>query len=419
MVRNKVHCEQKEVNMKQEKQTIDSSMSLSKQRKLQRQKEIAHQKRQKKINKILGIVVVVAIIAGVGSYVGYKIYRNATKIVASDDYSKYIADNGFIDGVTATEAIDLCDYTGITVPLSDVEYTDESVESDIQSQLEQHKTLDKKTTTAIADGDKVNIDFVGTVDGVEFEGGNSKGEGSDLTIGSGTFIDDFEQQLIGHKAGDAVTVNVTFPDDYSNDPTLAGKDAVFQVTINGLYVKPEFTDAFVKEYLSDYASTVEEYKTYLKDTNYNTNLDKWLSDYLVKETTVKSYPKKYLSQLAATMKNSDYNYYESMKSYFAAMSPDYANKSFTEYIGMSEVDYDKQLRSAAKETAKANLIYQAILEKEGVTVTVDDYKEYMLGKGATEEDYNNQIKQYGTGYSVQQMVKVKALEILKGMVTVQ
>ncbi len=405
--------------MKQEKQKIDSSMSLSKQRKLQRQKEIQQKKRQDKINKIIGICVIVAIIVGIGSFVGYKVYRNATKIVASADYSKYIADNGFIDGVTATSAIDLADYKNITVPLSEVEYSDESVEADIQKQLEDNKALDKEATAAIADGDKVNIDYVGTVDGVEFEGGNSKGEGYDLVIGSGSFIDDFEQQLIGHKVGDDVTVEVTFPEEYSQNPDLAGKDAVFQVTVNGIYVTPEFTDEFVKENLSDYATTADEYRTYLKETNYNTNLEKWISDYLVKETTVNSYPEEYTAHLAATMKNSDYNYYETMKAYFANYSADYANSSFEDYMGMSEAKYDKQLKTTAKENTKATLIYQAILENEGVTVTLDECKAYLLENGTTEDGFNTQLEQYGTGYLVQRMVQVKALEIVKGLVTVQ
>ena len=405
--------------MKQEKQTNDSSMSLSKQRKLQRQKEIQQKKRQDKINKIISICVIAAIIVGIGSFVGYKVYRNATKIVASADYSKYIADNGFIDGVTATSAIDLADYKNITVPLSEVEYSDESVEADIQKQLEDNKELDKKATAAIADGDKVNIDYVGSVDGVEFEGGSSKGEGYDLVIGSGSFIDDFEQQLIGHKVGDDVAVEVTFPEEYSQNPDLAGKDAVFQVTVNGLYVTPEFTDEFVKENLSDYATTTDEYRTYLKETNYNTNLEKWISDYLVKETTVNSYPKEYTAHLAATMKNSDYNYYETMKAYFANYSADYANSSFEDYMGMSEAKYDKQLKSAAKDNAKATLIYQAILENEGVTVTLDECKDYLLENGTTEDGFNSQLEQYGTGYLVQRMVQVKALEIVKELVTVQ
>ena len=90
------------------------------------------------------------------------------------------------------------------------------------------------TSLVIEDGDTVNIDYVGSIDGVEFEGGNSNGAGADLTIGSGRFIDDFEEQLIGAHPGDTVEVNVTFPEDYGNEE-LNGKDAVFEVVINGIY----------------------------------------------------------------------------------------------------------------------------------------------------------------------------------------
>lgn len=86
----------------------------------------------------------------------------------------------------------------------------------------------------IEDGDTVNIDYVGSIDGVEFAGGSSNGAGADLTIGSGRFIDDFEEQLIGAHPGDTVEVNVTFPEDYGNEE-LNGKDAVFEVVINGIY----------------------------------------------------------------------------------------------------------------------------------------------------------------------------------------
>lgn len=90
------------------------------------------------------------------------------------------------------------------------------------------------TSLTIEDGDTVNIDYVGSIDGVEFEGGSTNGAGTDLTIGSGLYIDDFEEQLIGAHPGDSVEVNVTFPDDYQQE-NLQGKDALFQVTINGIY----------------------------------------------------------------------------------------------------------------------------------------------------------------------------------------
>ena len=95
-------------------------------------------------------------------------------------------------------------------------------------------SLQTDTFLTIEDGDTVNIDYVGSIDGVEFEGGNTKGNGADLVIGSHTYIDDFEEQLIGHHPGDSVDVTVTFPEDYGKDE-LNGKEALFKVTINGIY----------------------------------------------------------------------------------------------------------------------------------------------------------------------------------------
>ena len=90
------------------------------------------------------------------------------------------------------------------------------------------------TSLTVESGDTVNIDYVGTVDGVEFEGGSTNGSGADLEIGSGSYIDGFEDQLIGAHPGDTVDVTVTFPEDYGVDE-LNGKEAVFTVTVNGIY----------------------------------------------------------------------------------------------------------------------------------------------------------------------------------------
>ena len=95
-------------------------------------------------------------------------------------------------------------------------------------------SLQTDTSLTIEDGDTVNIDYVGSIDGVEFQGGNTKGNGADLVIGSHTYIDDFEEQLIGHHPGDSVDVTVTFPEDYGKDE-LNGKEALFKVTVNGIY----------------------------------------------------------------------------------------------------------------------------------------------------------------------------------------
>lgn len=119
--------------------------------------------------------------------------------------------------------------------------TDTDTDNSDSTNTESTSDTDTDTTSyltdsslTIEDGDTVNIDFVGTIDGVEFSGGNTNGAGTDLVIGSGSYIDDFEEQLIGTHPGDTVEVNVTFPEDYGKEE-LNGQDAVFEVVINGIY----------------------------------------------------------------------------------------------------------------------------------------------------------------------------------------
>lgn len=128
--------------------------------------------------------------------------------------------------------------TETTESTSDAGTDDTSSEDSQESDTSDSSTLSTDTTLTVADGDTVNIDYVGSIDGVEFDGGNTNGQGTDLVIGSGSYIDDFEEQLIGAHPGDTVDVNVTFPEDYGNED-LNGKDALFKVTINGIYQDAE------------------------------------------------------------------------------------------------------------------------------------------------------------------------------------
>ena len=112
--------------------------------------------------------------------------------------------------------------------------TDTSTDISTESTTGDTSTFSTDTSLTVKDGDTVNIDYVGSIDGVEFAGGNTNGAGADLTIGSGSYIDDFEEQLIGAHPGDTVEVNVTFPENYGNEE-LNGKDALFVVEVNGIY----------------------------------------------------------------------------------------------------------------------------------------------------------------------------------------
>jgi trigger factor len=140
------------------------------------------------------------------------------------DYVSYSSSNKADETETTTEA-------AVTTETG----SDDDTDVVLEESEEEGTTLYTGTDVAVEDGDTVNIDYVGTVDGVEFSGGNTQGQGTDLVIGSGSYIDDFEEQLIGHYVGETVDVTVTFPDPYANDESLSGKEAVFETTINGIY----------------------------------------------------------------------------------------------------------------------------------------------------------------------------------------
>lgn len=402
--------------MSVKKQNENSSMSLGQQKRLEKKREIERQKRNARLGKVISYCLLALISVGLLTTIGYSIYRGVTRIKPSSDYSAYIADNGLIKDVTAGDHLNLVDYKNIEVPLSEIEYTDEKVDADIKALLNEQSELSTETDASIEDGDKVNIDYVGSVDGVEFSGGNTNGEGTDLEIGSGSYIDDFEQQLIGHKIGDDVTVNVTFPAEYSNNPDLAGKDAVFQVKINGIYEAPEFTDEFVKENLSENASTVAEYREYLKETKYEENLNTWVEKYLMDNTTVNSYPSAYFKHLKSIQKYEDQMSLEYMNNFYASMGSD-QKATFEQYVGMSESEYDTSLEEGIKDRAKEALVYQAISEKEGLSASKDDYAAYFDADSTG--GYDAQVKEQGVGYVMQQVLDQKVLDYVKGLVTVK
>lgn len=395
----------------------NSNVSNSKAKRLERQKKNEAAKRQSIITNVVIAVVALVVVAAIAYGIYGIVQKAANTLTPNSNYSVAVDDNGFIKGVKATDYIDVCDYKNIKVPLSEVEYSDESVDADIETALDSHKVLVSEDVE-VKDGDTVSIDYVGTIDGVEFEGGNSNDQGHDLTIGSGSFIDDFEQQLIGYKPGDVVTVDVTFPEDYSS-ADLAGKDAQFVVTIHGVYVKPEFDDDFVCAYYADYATTAEGYRQYLKDSHYETKLTEYVANYIVENSSLIKYPKKFLKSVEETSMYSDQESYEYMNELYVQYNGQ-GISSFEEYVGMSMEEYEAQLVESCEQTVKADLVYQAILEKEGVKASVDELKEMVATNyGEGEESYNTLIENYGQGYMMLSVNEQKAVEIAKGYATVE
>ena len=404
-----------------EKGKNNETASLSKQRKLERKKDIAKRKKSAVTNKIIVAAVCLVILGLVAWAIASAFIKKANSVTANGDYSAQINDNGMIKDVKASDYVTLPDYNNITADKADIEYPDDKVEEDIKTVLENNKYVDDTEGLTAKNGDTVDIDYVGTVDGTEFEGGSDQGHS--LTLGSGTFIDDFEAQIEGHTVGEEFTVEVTFPEDYSNNADLAGRDAVFTVTLNGIYTTPEFTDEFVAEKLSDYASTTAEYRQYLKDKNYKQNLQDYLKKYITENTVIKSNPDAYYKQLKSIYKSEENSYYEYMNQMYSSYYGYTPYASFEDYISqtysMTEYQYDVSLKDQVVDNMKYVLFCQAVAEKEGISVTLDETREYYIAQGGTEDNFNSQIESVGQGYMVQQYLCEKVINTISERVTVK
>ena len=394
----------------------DPDKSHSQQKREQRRKEVAQARRRARSARIAGYISIAVVAALVIWGVVALVMKQMDKVSPNENYSDGLEANGYITGVKASDKITLPDYKNISVPYSEIEFTDEKIDAEIESLLTGYNNLNTDESAQVKDGDDVEIAYVGTIDGVEFESGSS--ESYKLTIGSDTFIPGFEDQLIGANVGSTVEVNVTFPEDYRT-ADLAGKDAVFTVDVKGIYEAATFDDEFVKTNLSDKASTADGYREYVRSTHEDENLETYLKDYLKENTTVNSYPSKYLKALKGIKMYDDQQSYEYMNQFYQNYYGSAAYDSFESYIGTSMDEYYQTLKDQAKETCKENMIYQAIVEKEGAVADADYYRAKLVADGQTEDYYDTLVTTSGEPFVLQQAIAAKALEIVKAGASVQ
>lgn len=392
----------------------NDTMSKSKAKREARKREVAKSRRRRLIAKIIGIAAAVAVIAAVAFAAGGKLYLAVIRTSPNSDMSAGLTAEGRIDNVDAAALVELADYENISVPADEVAATAEEVDEEINSTLEGYTELSTDESISVADGDQVSIDYVGTIDGVEFDGGSA--EDYSLTIGSGTFIDDFEQQLIGHNPGEEIIVEATFPDSYSN-ADLAGKDASFDVIIKGIMVTPELTDEFVAEKLSETegVSTAAEYRAKVENDFYEEHLEDYLTNYIMDNSTIKSYPKKYVNTLKSILKYDDTAMLEYYNQLFASYGAVYENVWDTRGEDIDdELSYEKELTERAKESAKTAIVYQAIFDKAGLSIDMDAIIAEMTEENG--EDYVTNMKNtYGDAYMAQAEMKNAVIEYLMGL----
>ena len=277
----------------------------------------------------------------------------------------------FTAEVALKPEVTLGDYKGIEVEKTDVTVSDEEVDEEINKERESNARTITVEDRPVADGDIANIDFEGFVDGEAFEGG--KGEGYDLTIGSHSFIDTFEDQLIGKNVGDNVDVNVTFPEEY-HAPDLAGKPALFKVTINSIQAKelPELDDDFAQD-VSEF-DTMDEYKADVKaklEEKKKKDADNEKEDAVIAKIVEN-----------ATMEIPD----AMIDTQVRQMAQDFAQRlqmqglSFEQYMQFTGTTAEQlldQMKPQAKSRIESRLVLEAVVAAENIEATEDEFKEEM------------------------------------------
>ena len=270
----------------------------------------------------------------------------------------------YLSGINVADYVTLGEYKGIEVSVDAPVVTDEYMDSYIDYVLQSNMVTTEITDRPVEEGDIVNIDYEGKIDGVAFDGGTA--QGYDLTIGSGTFIDGFEDGLIGAETGETVDVNVTFPENYQGEE-VAGKDAVFTVTVNSISVEtlPELTDEFVQG-LDVGVNTVEEYRQYAYDllmeeeqATHDSNAEIAVLEAVMAGSQIQDPPE--------DMTNRYYNRIIDNMTYYASLYG-YDLETFLSMQGTSE----DAIRESAVQAGQEIIVMQAIADAEGLSVTDEE-----------------------------------------------
>ena len=304
---------------------------------------------------------------------------------------------GYYD-YTGKEYMKLGRYRGLTYTKEEVKVTENDLKERIKSETESRGTVTDVTEGTVRDGDTVKIDYTGKIDGKEFEGGSAKDYV--LLIGSKSFIDGFEDGLIGKDIGDKVTLNLKFPKDYQ-DKDVAGKDVTFDVTIKAKQVtnKPKYDDDFIKNY-TKYKSK-EEYEENLKKTIKKEK--EQTAEFTAKQTVfglavnnakIKKYPEKELEEEKKIMLD---QYKTLAKQYNVEWGEFLKN-----YVKSTEQELEKTIEANAKTSLKTKMVVAAIAEKENIEVTDKEYDKYLkdliknanLTEKTFKEAYGKDIKEY-------------------------
>ncbi len=284
------------------------------------------------------------------------------------DYTSFsdgLDENGRFKDVTALDYVTLPDYGSLVIP-----------------------EFSQVTDRAVEDGDFVNIDYVGSIDGVEFDGGSTGGEGSDIVVGYTSFIDDFIEQLKGHKPGENFDIEVTFPEDYGEE-TLSGKDAVFNITINYIWdISDEAAQAIGFDDRDDMGQYVAYNYASVDDIVSDPRLDVFLTAAKCDDAP---------DSVLETIRNQMRLELDLQASQYGLDADTYVSYM----IGAPSAD--EYIEAQAPYLARQYLIVQAVAEKEDIDVTDEDITEY---------EYESYVEVYGAPYVKFDILRSKVVDLL-------
>ena len=320
----------------------------------------------------------------------------------------------FAAEVAVKPEVELGTYKGVEVEKADTEVTDADVEEELKKVQEQNSRTVTVEDRAVKDGDMTVIDFEGFVDGVAFEGG--KGENYPLTIGSHSFIDNFEEQLIGMNIGEEKEINVTFPEEYHAEE-LKGKPATFKVSVKEIKEKqlPELDDDFAQD-VSDF-DTLAEYKEDLKKT---------IS--VRKENEAKA--KKEDEAIAKIVETSKMDIPEAMiNTQVNRMVEDFAQRlqqqglsidQYFQYTGMTADKIMDEMKPEAVKRIQSRLVLEAVVKAENIETSEEDFEAELKKMAEAYKMELDQIKEFMGDYEKKQIKEdlaiQKAIEVITGSV---
>ena len=290
--------------------------------------------------------------------------------------------------------IKLGEYKSIEIQLSSEPVTDEQVNQAVLDAVLANQEAVEITDRPVISGDITNIDFVGKVAGVAFDGGS--GQGVDLTIGSGKFIPGFEDQIIGMNRGETRDISVTFPDPYTGNAELSGKDAVFTVTVNtikGKIVPAEITDAMIQAIAPDHP-TLDEYRAVVRET-----LEESAAATSTKDKQLVAWEKVVENAEVVQLSTKRVEYYSQLLERNYQTYADMYEVTLDEFIktqmGMTQEQFATESANFVREALTNYEIANAIAKKEKLVVTDEEYQAYVAEYEIKEEDlafYDENIK---------------------------